>query len=203
MKVIGLTGPTGSGKTTALQVLQSLGFTVVDCDAVYHSLVKNDPALRSQLTDAFGSVFLPDGTLDRRTLGKLVFEDAKAMDRLNGIVFPAMHKAVQEVIDSCSGRGVVIDAINLVESGLGSLCDVTIAITAPPEVRLRRIMQRDGIDEAYARGRIAAQKKDAFYRRNCTFLLENRAGNRKEFESLVREFFENFLMDMEDEDVGN
>ena len=198
MTVIGLTGPTGSGKTTALGVLEEMGFTVVDCDAVYYRLLKTDSVLRAELTAAFGPVFLPDGTLDRPTLGKLVFEDPKAMDRLNAIVFPAMGRAVEESIGDCRGRGVVVDAINLIESGLGRLCGVTIAITAPPEVRLRRIMERDGIGEEYARGRIAAQKKDSFYRKHCTFLLENRAGSREEFRCLIREFFEDYLMDMEE-----
>ena len=201
MKVIGLTGPTGSGKTTALNVLESLGFTVVDCDAVYHRLVRTDPELQSRLKETFGPVFLPDGTLDRRTLGKLVFEDPKAMDRLNGIVFPIMRRAVREIIRDCQERGVVIDAINLIESGLGTLCDITVAITAPQEIRMRRIMKRDGIDEAYAKGRIAAQKKDGFYQQNCTVVLENRSDTRKEFEREIRNFFIKYLESMEDQNM--
>ena len=197
MTVIGLTGPTGAGKTTALRVLEDMGFTAVDCDALYYELLKTDGELRRQLQDTFGNVFLPDGRLDRPALGRLVFGDKRALDKLNAIVFPAVTAAVREKISACSGRGLVIDAINLIESGLGGLCDCTIAVTAPPEVRIRRIMERDGISEDYARSRVAAQKDDRYYRRHCTLVLENRAGSRGEFEQLIRSFFEDFLEAME------
>ena len=197
MTVIGLTGPTGSGKTTALRVLEEMGFTAVDCDALYYELLKTDEDLRKKLRDAFGDVFLPDGQLDRKTLGAQVFGDKKALDRLNAIVFPAIRAAVQERLAACTGRGVVIDAINLMESGLGALCEWTVAVTAPAEVRVRRIMERDGIPEDYARSRVAAQKNDSYYRRHCTLVLENRAGSSGEFETLIREFFTDFLENVE------
>ena len=197
MTVIGLTGPTGAGKTTALRVLEDMEFTAVDCDALYYELLRTDGNLRGQLRDAFGDVFLPNGQLDRPALGRLVFGDKKALDKLNAIVFPAVTAAVREKISACSGRGVVIDAINLIESGLGELCDCTIAVTAPPEVRIQRIMERDAISEDYARSRVAAQKDDRYYRRHCTLVLENRAGNRREFEKLIQEFFGDFLETME------
>ena len=193
MTVIGLTGPTGAGKTTALGVLEGMGFAVVDCDALYYELLRRDQALRSKLTDAFGDVFLPDGQLDRPGLGRRVFGDAAALERLNAIVFPAVTAAVRERLAACEGRGLVVDAINLVESGLGELCDFTVALTAPAEVRVRRIMARDGISEDYARRRVAAQKNDSYYRRHCTLVLENRAGSRAEFEQLIREFFQDIL----------
>jgi hypothetical protein len=109
----------------------------------------------------------------------------------------AMNAAVDKIIASCRGRGVVIDAIKLIESGLGEKCDLTVGLTAPEEVRLKRIMQRDGIDEAYAKKRIAAQKKDSFYKKHCMFLLENRAGSQKQFQQLIREFFSDMIEDME------
>ena len=193
MMVIGLTGPTGAGKTTALRVLQDMGFTAIDCDALYYELLRTDESLRKNLKDSFGNIFLPDGQLDRPMLGRLVFGDKRALDQLNAIVFPAITAAVQAQISACTGRGIVIDAINLVESGLGELCEWTIAVTAPPEVRIRRIMARDNIPEDYAKSRVAAQKNDSFYRKHCTLVLENQAGSSGEFERLVREFFMDFL----------
>ena len=193
MTVIGITGPTGAGKTTALHVLESLGFQVVDCDALYYRVLDRDEALREGLRREFGPVFLPDGKLDRPALGAIVFGDPAALDRLNALVYPAMHAAVGQILRNCTRKGVVIDAINLIESGLGGLCDWTVALTAPPEVRLRRIMARDGISEERARARMAAQKPDKFYRGHCTFLLENRAGSRAEFEGLVYDFFAGLL----------
>ena len=196
--IIGLTGPTGAGKTTALQVLEEMGFTIVDCDALYYTLLREDRELRQKLVDTFGNVFLPDGQLSRQALGKLVFGDKGAMARLNAIVFPAIQAAVERIIAPCTGRGVVVDAINLIECGLGEQCDLTVALTAPPEVRLRRIMARDGIDEAYARRRIDAQKKDSYYKKHCTFLLENRAESKGDFQRLIREFFTDMITDMEE-----
>lgn len=193
MMVLGITGPTGAGKTTALQELEKRGFEVVDCDQLYHQMLRTDEALREKLTGAFGPVFLPDGQLDRKTLAARVFGDKKELDKLNRIVFAVMYTAVEQKIENCKRKGLVIDAINLIESKLSELCEMTIAITADPAVRMKRIMQRDGISEEQAMARINAQKPDKFYRKNCTFLLENRAGSKAEFQSLIGEFLDDII----------
>ena len=158
MTVIGITGPTGSGKTTALAALERRGFEVVDCDALYYRLLQTSAALRRDLEAAFGPVCLPDGSLDRRTLAARVFGDPEELERLNGVVYPAVYAAVEQKIRNSTRKGVAIDAINLVESGIGRLCQVTVAVTADPAVRLARIMARDGLDRRRAQARIDAQK---------------------------------------------
>ena len=198
MTIIGITGPTGSGKTTALEVLGRRGFETIDCDRLDDALLERDQGLRQALADAFGPVFLPDGGLDRQALAARVFGDSRELETLNAIVYPAVGAAVEQKIRQCSRPGVAIDAINLIESGLGGLCDLTVAVTADPAVRLGRIMARDNISRERAQARIAAQKPDKFYRRHCTFLLENRAGSKAEFERLMGEFFDNILLDMEE-----
>ena len=189
MTVIGITGPTGSGKTTALEALARMGYEIVDCDALYYELLRTDRNLRQSLEEAFGPVFLPDGSLDRKSLSARVFGDSRELRRLNAIVFPAVYASVEQKIKNCSQKGLAIDAINLVESGLAALCALTVAITADPALRLRRIMARDGLDEKRAMARIAAQKPDSWYRDQCTFVLENRAGSRAEFQRLMENFF--------------
>lgn len=194
MTVIGITGPTGAGKTTALKVLEKRGFTVVDCDRLYDRLLVSDAALRDALSSAFGAIFDADGQLDRAALASRVFGNAGELAKLNSIVFPVIYAAVEKIIAENTQKGLAIDAVNLIECQLSRLCDVTIAVTAAPAIRLKRIMARDGIDEARARARIEAQKPDRYYRRHCSFLLENRAGSMAEFERLVGEFMDDILL---------
>ena len=180
--VIGFTGPTGAGKTSALRALERLGGLVLDCDAVYHDLLRTDSTLRDAITGAFGQVFAPDGTLDRQRLGTVVFSDPSALDTLNRIIYARLPRELLRRMDESSAPVVGIDAINLVESGLCRLCRRTVAVLAPSEQRVRRIMARDGIPEEYARLRVQAQKDDAFYRTHCTDTLFNDCADAAAFE---------------------
>ena len=186
--VIGITGPTGAGKTSALQALQMLGGLVLDCDAIYHRMLKTDAALRTAITDAFGEVFDENG-LDRQKLGKVVFGDPARLEQLNAIIFDYLPRELRRRIDASPAELVGIDAINLVESGLTGMCRRTVAVTAPKEVRIRRIMTRDGIPEEYARLRVEAQKSDDFYEKHCTDVLVNTAVSPEEFRDSAYAYF--------------
>lgn len=193
--LIGLTGGTGAGKSSALAALKDLGGTVLDCDAVYHQMLRTDPALREAITAAFGPVFCPDGSLDRQKLGTLVFSDHAALDRLNAIVYEYLPP---ELLRRAQGHTLVgLDAISLMESGLGRLCACTVAVLAPAEDRVRRIMARDGISEDYARLRISAQQPDAFYRERCSHILENNCATPAQFRDQARIFFRSMLREIE------
>ena len=180
--VIGFTGPTGAGKTSALRALERLGGLVLDCDAIYHQLLRTDEALRTALTGAFGQVFAPDGTLNRQKLGTVVFSDPAALETLNRIIYDRLPRELLRRMDESSAPVVGIDAINLVESGLCDMCRRTVAVLAPAEQRVRRIMARDGIPEEYARLRVQAQKDDEFYRTHCTDTLFNDCADAAAFE---------------------
>ena len=167
MKVIGITGGTGAGKTTALHALETFDALILDADEIYHALTTNSKEMRRELIQRFGEVYTSDGVLDRKKLGAVVFQDAKALADLNAIT----HRYVGEEVDrrlaqaqAAGCRVAAIDAIALIESGLSSRCGCTVAITAPTEVRVRRIMARENITEEYARMRIAAQKDAAYFK---------------------------------------
>ena len=175
MTVIGITGGTGAGKTTALSVLKNRGALIIDCDELYHSLLKNSDELKSALEERFPGV-LTDGVIDRKALGKRVFSDENALKDLNAIAHRFVCEDVKRLLtswESVGGKLAAIDAIALIESGLGDLCDFTVAVTAPADVRAERIMAREGISMEYAMLRIKAQKSEEFFRKNCSYMLIN------------------------------
>ena len=186
----------GLGLAVANRLKKAAGFhLVLDCDAVYHQMLRTDPALREAITAAFGPVFCPDGSLDRQKLGTLVFSDHAALDRLNAIVYEYLPP---ELLRRAQGHTLVgLDAISLMESGLGRLCACTVAVLAPAEDRVRRIMARDGISEDYARLRISAQQPDAFYRERCSHILENNCATPAQFRDQARIFFRSMLREIE------
>lgn len=193
--VIGLTGPTGAGKTSALRAIERLGGCVLDADAIYHEMLKTDVPLRTALTDAFGEVFLPDGSLNRQKLGTAVFGDPKELEKLNQIIYAHIPRELNRRMNATVAPIIGIDAINLIEGGLDKMCDCTVAVLSPAELRLGRIMARDGISEEYARLRIAAQKSDDFYREHCTYTLNNTYDSAAAFEEQAYVFFFGLLQE--------
>ena len=169
--IIGITGGTGCGKTTLLTEIEKLGGLVLDCDAIYHDLLTQDDALLNAIENRFPGV-VEDGQLNRKKLGSIVFADEKALQDLNAITHGAVKQAVLCKLDS-RPKLAAIDAIALFEGGLAELCDVTVAIVAPVETRVKRLMARDNIPEDYARSRIAAQHDENWFRERCDEILEN------------------------------
>ena len=197
--VLGLTGGTGAGKSSALNAIRELGGEVIDCDAVYHEMLDNDQELRNTINATFPGVFGPDGKLNRKKLGQEVFAKKERLDKLNGIVFRFLIPELERRLDSIPDGLYAIDAINLIESGLDRLCDRTIAVTAPTELRVRRIMARDNISEQYARLRISAQKSDEFYRGKCDLELNNAADTPESFQREAKKFFERLVEALREE----
>lgn len=194
MKIIGITGGTGAGKTTALGILKQMGCETIDCDAVYHELLRSDPELKAALASRFGDV-LTAGAVDRKKLGAIVFQDADALLDLNRISHKFVDVEVKRILRSAEERGLTcaaIDAIALIESGLSACCDAVVGVLAPAQRRVRRIMEREGIDESYARMRIEAQKPDSFFREHCGYILENDGGE-AEFRAKALALFQKLL----------
>ena len=198
MKRIGITGPTGAGKTTALGALTDLGAHIIDADAVYHRLLEESGPLRAALAECFGpSILTTEGRIDRKALGNVVFGDPEALDELNTITHRFIGEEIHRQLTQAERDGrpaAAIDAIALIESGLGEGCDAVVGILAPKEVRIRRIMAREGISEDYARRRVEAQQGDGFFRAHCGYILENREDDTPEaFRARARALFEQIL----------
>lgn len=176
--ILGITGGTGCGKTTLLQLIRQQGGLVLDCDEIYHQLLISDRALLEALHQRFPLAF-SDGSFDRKKLGSIVFADARALEDLNTITHSAIRQEVLRRLEDAPPLAA-IDAIGLFESGLNRLCDLTVAVTAPEEVRVQRLVQRDGISPEYARSRIAAQPSARWFAERCDAVLENN-GTAEEF----------------------
>ena len=169
--IIGITGGTGCGKTTLLNLIAEKGGLILDCDAIYHQLLISDKSMLASIDARFPGV-VENGALNRKKLGAIVFADEQSLLDLNAITHAAVKAEVLRRLESKPALAA-IDAIGLFEGHLAELCDVTVAITAPTEDRVNRLMQRDGISEAYARSRIAAQHDEAWFRERCGYVLVN------------------------------
>lgn len=200
--ILGITGGTGCGKTTLLRLIAQQGGLVLDCDAIYHQLLKTDAALLAAIEARFPGT-VENGTLQRKKLGAMVFSHPDDLQALNQITHRAVFAEVQRQL-AAGPVLAAIDAIALFESGLDALCDVTVAVTAPVEMRIPRLMARDGISEEYARSRIAAQKDAAWFARRCDYLLEN-AGTEAAFQKNCLAFFAQLgiIKEMQEQEPGS
>lgn len=178
--IIGITGGTGCGKTTLLETIENMGGLVLDCDKIYHELLLSDREMLSAIENRFPGT-VRDGVLQRKKLGMIVFADENALLDLNRITHSAVKKEVLRRLE-CKPKLAAIDAIGLFEGGLAELCEVTVAVTAPEEIRLQRLMARDGISAEYAKKRIAAQHEESWFRERCDYVLENNS-TKEDFQS--------------------
>ena len=193
MRILGITGPTGAGKTTLLREVEKLGGGVIDCDAVYHELLKSDTTLQNRLEQAFGPLRDQAGAIDRKKLGAVVFHDPEKLETLNAIAWAAVVARTEELAEAYREQGralAAIDAIALLECPLKELCQLTVAVLAPPEVRVRRIMAREGISQDYAWARVKAQKPDEYFIQNCDYTLINDCKTAEEFAQKARALLE-------------
>ena len=191
--VIGFAGATGAGKTSALRAVRELGGLALDCDAVYREMQREDETMRAAFTATFGAEIYKDGELDRPALAARVFSSETELGKLNEIVFDLLPKEVLRRIENSDATLIGIDAVNLLDCTLRDFCDLTVAVTAPEEVRLARIMKRDGLSKEAAMARIRAQRPQEYYVNLCDESVVSDAADSAEATERMRRRIEEYL----------
>lgn len=171
--VLGLTGPTGAGKTDACGVAEELGFFVINCDLVARKAT-DDAACLSALSEAFGKDILNfDNTLNRAALAKKAFSSKDKTDLLNKTIFPFILRLLEDEIKGSESEKILLDAPTLYEAGADKLCDDVCAVLSDTVLRKKRIMLRDGIDDQAAELRMSAGKPDEYYKEKTQNIIYN------------------------------
>ena len=196
MTVVGLTGQSGSGKTTVSAGFAAAGFMVINADIIARQVMeKGQPCLEETVGHFGREILLPDGSLDRKLLGKIVFSDRKSLDELNGICYKYINRMVEDMISEYGRQGgeyVLLDAPTLFEAGEDKLCDVIVSVTADKELRLKRITERDKISESAADERFSSQHDTDFFRSRSDYIIENN-GSVQELKHRAEEIIDHIM----------
>ena len=179
MLTLGLCGGSGSGKSLLCEILSEHGIPTFDCDAVYHGLISKDSAVTRELVACFGdAIRAQGGGIDRRALSEIVFSDSSggSLQKLNEITHRHVMLECKKWLSEMQRAGkqaAAVDAPLLFEARFEVICDLTVAVTAPRELRLQRITSRDGISRADAERRIDAQLSDAELEERVDLVIRN------------------------------
>jgi len=175
--VVGLTGQTGAGKSTVSGIFVRHGFQHIDADKISREVVEPGKPCLDELFDYFGEkIRNPDGTLNRKALAEIVFTDRKKLESLDSICYPFITEEILRRISAYAEDGsqfVLLDAPTLFESRASDFCDMIISVLAPPEIRLTRIIERDGLTEQAALNRMNAQLEEQFFIRHSDYVIRN------------------------------
>ena len=157
--LIGITGNSGSGKTTVCKILKDMGFYTIDCDVLSHSILCPGELAYTKVVDAFGTEVLTDNQkIDRKKLGAIVFADLNKRTLLESIVHPIVIDSVLKEAATANSDYIAVDAVLLVESGLHHHCNAVWLVTAEEEERLTRIIARDSLSQEAAQARMRNQR---------------------------------------------
>lgn len=177
MKIIGLTGGIGSGKSTISQFLKEFGAAVYDLDKIGHDVIQKNGTAYHEVIKAFGNKILAaDSEIDRAALGKVVFNNPEALKRLNSIVHPCIDRQIDEIIKSIQRRHsqvVVFEAAAMLEAGRAWQADEIWVVTAPEDNVIQRIKNRPGYDEDVARSRIHSQMTNGERLKKADVVINN------------------------------
>lgn len=193
-KIVGLTGGIGSGKSTLSAALRESGLEVLDTDTIARRIMLTDKCVRAKLADAFGEeVFLESGEIDKNYLSDVVFHNPQKMAVLNSIVHPAVFEYIVEYAIASDSKVVLAESAILFESGMNTICSAVITVSAPEDIRIERVMRRNGVSEQEVRQRMEAQWTDEQRERRADLVIRN--GENAKISELclqVKEFICNF-----------
>lgn len=174
ISVIGLTGQSGAGKSTVSAILRAEGLAVLDADAISKRVSAKESFLKE--VKRFFPECVSDSGLDRRAAASIVFNSPEKMRLYESLIFPYITKMIFSEIKRLSDEGekiVVLDAPTLFESGLDKICDMIISVVAPMDVKIRRILERDGIPLELVTSRLSSQKSEDFFELRSDYVIEN------------------------------
>lgn len=194
MTVFGITGGSGSGKTTASALLCELGVHIIDTDVIAHEVTRKGTKCLDSLAEYFGEDILnADGSLDRKKLASKAFADKEKTSALNRITHKYIKERVIDDINHSEADIIAIDGAVIIGSSIEPLCDFIVSVTADTDIRLERIKKRDGLSDKQAAERLSAQPSDDFYRRNSKYIIYNNGNSddlRKQINVLYNEIKE-------------
>ncbi|MBQ2798686.1 MAG: dephospho-CoA kinase [Ruminiclostridium sp.] len=172
-KIYGLTGMSGAGKTTVSNVFKECGFEVINCDKVAREVTEKGTACLNEIAEKFYGVITADGTLDRKKLGNIVFNDSNQLKILNDTIYPYITYRVIKQIENADNEFILLDAPTLFESGIDFICDGVVSVVCDRERSIERIMVRDNITRETAQSRLSSQQDKDFYIKRSLYAIEN------------------------------
>ena len=192
MRIIGITGSSGSGKSTVTQILEKeLKAKTINADEVVKQMQTQGSKYFEKIVELFGKEIIQEnGSLNRKKLAQIIFQDKAQKEELDKLTYIYVVEEIKKQVNNTQGDYVIIDAPLLIESKLNEICNVVIAVISNKEEQMKRICNRDNIEENDAKLRIEAQKDNEFYKKNADYVVENNGGNYNELMGRIRKLMQ-------------
>ena len=176
MKIIGITGNSGSGKSTISKILQGkCNGIIIDADEIAKNMACSDSKYLQEIANVFGTDVISNNKLDRKKMADIIFNDKKQKEKMNRITFEYVVDEIKNKIDLAKEQYdcIILDVPLLFESKLNEVCDYTVGVIANKEDKISRICNRDGISKERAIQRLNSEQNDEFYINNCDYVIKN------------------------------
>ena len=189
MKIIGITGSSGSGKSTAVKILsEEIKAQIINADEIVKQMQKKGNKYFEEIVELFGiEIVQQDDILNRRKIAEIIFQNKEKKEKLDKLTFKYVVEEIKKQVERAKEEYIIIDAPLLIESKLNEICNIVIAVISKKEEQVKRICKRDNIEEENAKIRLEAQKDNEFYKRNADYIVENNGGKYDEFVGRIRE----------------